>query len=478
MGRASRKKQELHSGVDGQGRPLFPGTTSSARQVSGVPLTWLLAVLAAAFWVGAHLLGPYSYLAGIGYLIFGILLGALNPLLGAGATIALVPFYGGEMSQGIGELLRSAPMFGSAVRLLYDRISHRGDGSTPWAPDVRVVVAAILVMLLYPLTRVTANGAAWASSQTFLDDTLFLIGAPVAMYATWIAISHLPRAAVDRLLSMLPLALAAALVVALGAWAGIILFDPLAFKGVHYGRLAALGFPTPTGMGIAIALPLAVGVLWSRSRRAAVLIALLGVAVIILTESRGPLLALVASAGVMTLLSSRVPRRYVAAGALLAISAVALLLYVRYPDLLRKLSNGKLPKLSGDEYRITSWRAGIQIALEHPITGGGWMSVRGWNAGELGRKNVNLRHNIVLQGLADGGFLLGGAVATVIFSSLRSGWARRRAIPIYWIGAAVALVVCGLWDMPQLRAYASVMGGLALGLVARGAEGELDAEQQ
>ena len=95
------------------------------------------------------------------------------------------------------------------------------------------------------------------------------------------------------------------------------------------------------------------------------------------------------------------------------------------------------------------------------------MSVRGWNDRELGSANVNLSHNIFLQGVADGGVPLGVAVGTVLISSVRSAWRRRHEVPVYWIAAATALLVCGLWDMPQLRAFAAVMGGLALGLVSR-----------
>ena len=65
------------------------------------------------------------------------------------------------------------------------------------------------------------------------------------------------------------------------------------------------------------------------------------------------------------------------------------------------------------------------------------------------------------------GVPLGVAVGTVLISSVRSAWRRRHEVPVYWIAAATALLVCGLWDMPQLRAFAAVMGGLALGLVSR-----------
>jgi hypothetical protein len=36
----------------------------------------------------------------------------------------------------------------------------------------------------------------------------------------------------------------------------------------------------------------------------------------------------------------------------------------------------------------------------------------------------------------------------------------------YLIAAAVTCLVCGFWDMPQIRSYAAVMGGIALGMAA------------
>ena len=467
MGKASRRKQELYQGVDGQGRPLFPREDAPTASVLGVPVSWVLAVVAASLWVGAHLPEPIASLAGVGYLVSAFALGLLNPALGAVFAIVLVPYTGGVVSQGFGELIRSAPIIGAAVRLLVDRFNQRGSAAERWTPDWRVVVAAVAAMVLYPLTRVTANGSEWAASTTLLDDTLFLIGAPVAMYAAWITFSHLPRTAIDRVLSYLPAALGVALVAALAAWAGISLVDPVTFRGVVYGRLAGLGFPTPTAMGVAIALPLAVGLLWSTSRRASVALAAVGVLVIVLTESRGPLLALIAAGAVALLLLRGVGRRVIAAAVAVAGVALVALLAVRYPNLIELISSGTLPDLEGDVLRVISWVAAIQIALAHPLTGGGWMSVRGWNDRELGSANVNLSHNIFLQGVADGGVPLGVAVGTVLISSVRSAWRRRHEVPVYWIAAATALLVCGLWDMPQLRAFAAVMGGLALGLVSR-----------
>ncbi len=476
MGKASRMKQSRYAGVDGQGRPLFPDEKAAGATFSGVPVSWILAVLTGALWLSTHLVSDYAPVTGVAYVVAAVLLGLLNPGLGAMFAVALVPFYGsggvvgqglGVVPQGLAELGRSAPILGAAARLLFDRFAQRGSGAAPWTPSRLMVGAAVAAMVLYPITRLTANGATWAPETRLIDETLFLFGAPVAMYAAWVVFSHLPRSAIERTMRLLPAFAAAALVVAVGAWAGLSLLDPFAFKGIVYGRLAALGYPTPTAMGIAITLPLAVGALWTRSRQGAAALLLFGAVVIFLTQSRGPLLALFVGAGAVALIGRQIPKRYIFAGVAASVTLFAILLLVRYPDLLQKLSHLRLPKLYGDELRVISWVAAFQIALANPLTGGGWMSVRGWNDGELGGKGVNLSHNVVLQGLADGGVVLGAAIATVVLGSLRNAWGRRHKIPISWIGAAVVVVVCGLWDMPQLRAYAAVMGGLALGLVSR-----------
>lgn len=467
MGKASRRKQDPYAGVDGEGRPLFPPNEPAPTVVAGVPAGWIVAVVAAGLWVAAHLLAPASLPMTIAYVVSGLVLGLINPALAAAFVVALVPFQGGGASQGLGELSRSAPILGAALRLLWNRVALREGQASPWQPSRILLAAAVLATLLYPVTRITANGAEWASENRLVDDLLFMLGAPAAAYASWIVFSHLSHAEIGRILRMLPISLASALGVAVAAWAGLTLTDPLAFEGTVYGRLGALGYPTPTAMGVAIALPLAGAALWDRSRRGAALLIAVGVVVIVLTQSRGPLLALILGTGVVALIRRQVPRRYVIGGAAVALGALTILLLVRYPDLIRKLSNGRLPSLRGDELRIISWVASIQIALAHPLTGGGWMSVRGWNDGELGSRNVNLSHNMVLQGLADGGVPLGVAIATVVVGSLRSAWRQRHRIPASWLCAAVVVLVCGLWDMPQLRAYAAVMAGAALGLVSR-----------
>ena len=207
----------------------------------------------------------------------------------------------------------------------------------------------------------------------------------------------------------------------------------------------------------------------SSSVIAAKILRAFGALIIILTESRGPLLAL--GAAIVLLLTSVRGVKVRTALALGAVSIAALVALVvnRYGSDINQLLKGRLPNIESDVDRITSWVAGVQTALQYPLTGGGWFSVRFWNEGQLGANNVNLSHNLILQGLADGGFPLGAAIATVVIGSVVLMIRNRRYIPLPWRMAVVTLLVCGLWDMPQLRAFGALLGGISLGLVARAA---------
>ena len=287
------------------------------------------------------------------------------------------------------------------------------------------------------------------------------------MYAASIIFSHIDRAALDRVVGVLPITLGIALACALAAWVGVPLIDLFAFKAQTFGRLAALGFPTPTAMGIAISLPLAFGAAYARSRRMAAMIAAGAIVAIILTESRGPLLAVIGGAAIAAIASRQVSLRWFAIGVPVGAIAIVALVVNRYGRRLADLLQGDLSNLKGDAMRVTSWFAGIETAVASPIVGGGAFSVAFWHNGELAADGVNLSHNIVLQPLADGGFPLGIAVATVIASSAVGAWRRRRNLPPEWIAAVATVLICGLWDMPQLRAYGALFGGLALALGAR-----------
>ncbi len=63
-------------------------------------------------------------------------------------------------------------------------------------------------------------------------------------------------------------------------------------------------------------------------------------------------------------------------------------------------------------------------------------------------------------------FPLGIANGTVILYSAWQVWRRRHTMAPYLIAAVVIFLVCGFWDIPQVRSYAAVMGGIVLGMAA------------
>jgi hypothetical protein len=58
----------------------------------------------------------------------------------------------------------------------------------------------------------------------------------------------------------------------------------------------------------------------------------------------------------------------------------------------------------------------------------------------------------------------------VILYSAWQVWRRRHTMAPYLIAAVVVFLVCGFWDIPQVRSYAAVMGGIALGDGGRAAD--------
>jgi hypothetical protein len=76
-------------------------------------------------------------------------------------------------------------------------------------------------------------------------------------------------------------------------------------------RLSALGYPTPTGIGLAIALPFAFAAGWRRHWLLGAGVGALIVGAIVLTGSRGPLLAVAAGAVVAVLVRGQLNRRLV-----------------------------------------------------------------------------------------------------------------------------------------------------------------------
>jgi len=424
-----------------------------------------LASIAFTCWLLAHVpaLAPVAIPA---WVIMGLTLGFLVPWLGLLLTIAVVPFLGGATDPISGEFLRVVPVYGAAARVLLDRfvlwprLGRPGLAGPPWW----VVAAAVAAMALYAFTAQTGS-AAVGGDPAYLDSALhWIAGGSMAMMAAWIASSHLV-AGRDKMLTLVVLGTTVvACTLALVAWAGTPGMDLITFPGIVNGRLAALGYPTPTAMGVAISLPFAVAAAFRYSRWLGFGVIGLALVVLILTWSRGPLVALGVGAVLAVLATGRVDRRLALVGAGFGAVALAGLVAVRYGTNLDAILGAINGSMGSDVDRVNTWIAAIAISIGSPLVGGGWHSLERF--GDFAQRAVVYSHNIVLFGFAEGGIPLGITNATVILYSAWKVWLGRHTMAPYLIAAAVTCLVCGFWDMPQVRSYAAVMGGIALGMAA------------
>ena len=421
--------------------------------------------LAATFW----LLGHVSAIASIAipiWIVTGLALGLLQPWLGLLLTIAIVPFLGGAIDPTNGEVLRVIPIFGSAARVLLDRfvLGPSLGGVRRQGPPWWVVAAAVAATGLYVYTAVTAYFAV-GQNQAFLDSGLhWVAGGPMALMAAWIAASHLV-AGRDRTLTNVVLgATVVACVIALAAWFGVPGVDLITFPGIINGRLGALGYPTPSAMGIATALPLAVAAMLRKGHLLAFGVVGLALLTILLTLSRGPIIAIGAGTIAAVLASGRVERRLQVAGAAVGVTALIGLIAVRYGTNIDQIILVINANAGGDVDRVNTWGAAINVAIASPLVGGGWRSLE--RVGDFAQRQVAYAHDILLHGFSEGGLPLGITNATVILYSAWQVWWRRRTMAPYLIAAVTTFLVCGFWDIPQVRSYAAVMGGIAMGMAA------------
>ncbi len=426
----------------------------------------LLAAVAFACWLLGHVpaLAPVAIPA---WVATGLAVGLWRPWYGLLLTIVVVPFLGGSIEQMTGEPLRVLPVFGAAVRVLVDRfVIDPGLGRpTMREPAWPVVAAALATAALYALTALTAANREGRDTVLLVGSLQWLLGGPIAMMAAWVAGSHLV-AGRDRTLTTVVLwTTVVASILAVAAWAGLPGVELLTFpRLVEGGRLGALGYPTPTAMGLATVLPLAVAAAWRIRPWAAIPVVALVLLTIVLTWSRGPLIALGVGAALAALASGRVDRRMALAGLIAGALAIAGLVAIRYGTNLDAILATIQASMGSDGTRIDSWAAAVTIAIANPLFGGGWHALA--HLAEFASRNVVYSHSILLDAFASGGFPLGIANAVVVLWSAWMTWVRRHTMAVWLIAAVVTFLVCGLWDIPQVRAYAAVMGGIVLGMAA------------
>jgi hypothetical protein len=324
---------------------------------------------------------------------------------------------------------------------------------------------ALVAACLFLLTAFTAYRESSRAEQLVLAALPWLLGAPVAFLATWITAAHDGELPDGPIVDAILVSTVVACLFALVAWWGAPWTAPFAYPAGGGGRLAALGYPTPTGIGVAVALPFAVAAARRHHLLAATAVLTLGLATVVLTGSRGPLIALGVGGFVALAVSGRLNARTILAGAGIALVAAVALVAVKYGTTPQQILDGLAAVNVGDAYRVQSWRAAIEITLLDPFMGGGWGSLS--RLSEFASVGISASHNMILSAFADGGVPLGITFGSVVLYSVVTMWSNRHRIAPYAIAGATVLLVTGLWDIPNLRSYGAVMGGLALGLVAR-----------
>jgi O-antigen ligase len=226
-------------------------------------------------------------------------------------------------------------------------------------------------------------------------------------------------------------------------------------------------------MGLATVLPLAAVAAWRIRSWLAVGVTGLILVTLVLTWSRGPMLAVVVGAVLAALASGRVDRRLAIAGAAAGAVALLALVAIRYGTNVDAILATVSASMGSDGMRVSSWAAAVSIAIANPLLGGGWHALS--RVAEFAQRNVVYSHNVVLDAFASGGLPLGIANAIVILWSAWMTWVRRHTMAVWLIASVVTFLVCGLWDIPQVRSYAAVMGGIVLGMAAGPLIGREDA---
>ena len=186
-------------------------------------------------------------------------------------------------------------------------------------------------------------------------------------------------------------------------------------------------------LGIAVTLAVHLASVASAWRRSIALVAvLLCGAGLWITSSRGGLVAALAGLAVLAVWNHRriapTPRARVVAG--VALAAVLTAGIVVAPRLTAVSAVGRNPLLRTESAgaRLRTWTAGIEMALDRPVTGHGpdtfgllypqYRTVE--DARTLGLRITDKPHNVLIEHLASGGVVLAGAYAFVVV------WAARR----------------------------------------------------
>jgi hypothetical protein len=463
MSKASKRRRPVAaSAPPGSAGRASASADPEARGLRFDSVDLLLLGIAGGLWLIGHLPGQIGVIAVPLWVVAGLAVGVYRPWLGLVLTLATVPFLGGAVDQPVGEVLRVVPIYGALARVLVDRVAGR---SHPTDPPVWITLTALAAGALYVWTFATFLSLV-GGDVSDLPYAGWLVGGPAAGMAAWVVASHAAAGRHDEVADVVLVVTVVAVLVALAAFVHLPGTDLVAFPALVADRLSALGYPTPTGIGLAIALPFAFAAGWRRHWLLGAGVGALIVGAIVLTGSRGPLLAVAAGAVVAVLVRGQLNRRLVlglAGAGILMVIGYALFRYGRDPS---NWLSTMLGQLAGDSARVQSWWAGIAITLANPVLGGGWHALSTHGYDQLAQGGTIQSHNLFLHAFAEGGLPLGLAHGAVVLYSAFQAWRSRHVTAPFVTAAVVIYLVCGLWDFPQVRAYGAVLGGVALGLAA------------
>ena len=155
------------SNVQPSATPAARATTPRTEPAADLVTRGLLAIAVVA-WVLGHLVpnGSLSAVLGAIWGTAGILLGWRSPAGGLLLGLALAPFISGPLFQPVAEFLRAAPIWGSLARLLTDRLIAGRFAPGRFAPSPALTLAATAAMILFPITRITAQANGHGSAET------------------------------------------------------------------------------------------------------------------------------------------------------------------------------------------------------------------------------------------------------------------------------------------------------------------------
>lgn len=292
-----------------------------------------------------------------------------------------------------------------------------------------VFLSAALFLFLIPLSAVFAGGT---STGSLIDTTRYA----VLILAFLLVTAELVRTDDDflpLLIFFMALAAAVCAIVNIGAFDGYSLQSILSRRLEGVRGLTFVYNSNPLGAIYAIPCVGAVARISSVKMPRWQLVVLLGCALVlliavVLTQSRGALVALLAGIGVSTLLAARWRQRIIAAVLIAAIFALLAATSLLLPDLDR-----------GDSLRLELWPVYLHWATLKPWFGYG-LDFDTRTTLPDGREVMNA-HNIVLCALVRSGVFCALALVGLIVTSLVRGWQswRRRGMAV-----PLALLCTGL----------------------------------